>query len=435
MDEVTRRPIGYTRAGRPIFTVAGGDGSTDTEERQEQGAHEPPALEVEETSDRLFGGRGAGQEDHRPPLYAPPAGDDDEAARAAARPPLYRQPRIESSFRSLGQIVSDSQALRLWRARYPGGGPTRGNDWSEPTMVRVSLRQVAGYRALVTAADASAGSLVSPDRRPGVLEPGLVRPRRVLDLVTHIATTSDLIEFAAEVSRVAAAAPVAEASALTGVTGLKAEGGLVFEQRTAAVRTFAVWIAATRRIMTDSPALRGYIDEYLMSDVAIELEDQLISGSGTGENLLGILNHPNIQTAPPPGVGESLLNPIRRAIRLVQVNARTEPNGALINPVDVETLDVLRINLEANHYLVDPFTPGPRTVWGIPLVVTDAVPAGTALIGDFSKAIVFDREELNILVGTAGDDFLRNIVRVLAEARATLAVIRPSAFVAADLAA
>jgi HK97 family phage major capsid protein len=54
------------------------------------------------------------------------------------------------------------------------------------------------------------------------------------------------------------------------------------------------------------------------------------------------------------------------------------------------------------------------------------------MVGDFRRAVLFDRESTTISVGTAGDDFIRNIVRVLAEMRAGFGVLRPSAFVIAD---
>ena len=69
------------------------------------------------------------------------------------------------------------------------------------------------------------------------------------------------------------------------------------------------------------------------------------------------------------------------------------------------------------------------------VVETEAVPAGTALVGDWRRAVLFDRRSLTISVGTVGDDFIRNIVRLLGEVRAGFTVVRPTAFVEVDLAA
>ena len=65
------------------------------------------------------------------------------------------------------------------------------------------------------------------------------------------------------------------------------------------------------------------------------------------------------------------------------------------------------------------------------MVETNALAAGTALIGDFSKAVLFDRKALAITLGTINDQFVRNMVTLLGEIRAGFGVIRPSAFVKA----
>ena len=136
-----------------------------------------------------------------------------------------------------------------------------------------------------------------------MLEPGLVRPLTIRDLVTVIPATSDSAEWVREVSRVSAAAPVAEAtgantSALTDATGRKPEGALVFEKVTTIIRTFATWVAATKRIIADAEQLRAYVDQYLVYDLSLELEDQIVAGVGTGENFTGILNTPASQLSP-----------------------------------------------------------------------------------------------------------------------------------------
>ena len=60
---------------------------------------------------------------------------------------------------------------------------------------------------------------------------------------------------------------------------------------------------------------------------------------------------------------------------------------------------------------------------------------GTALVGDWRKAVLFDRRSLTISVGTVGDDFIRNTVRLLGEVRVGFTVVRPTAFVEVDLTA
>lgn len=62
------------------------------------------------------------------------------------------------------------------------------------------------------------------------------------------------------------------------------------------------------------------------------------------------------------------------------------------------------------------------------MVKTTAIPAGTGLVADFRKAVLFDRDQIAISLGTVDDDFIGNIVRVLGELRAGFVVARVKAF-------
>jgi HK97 family phage major capsid protein len=244
----------------------------------------------------------------------------EEAAEAhrQQRPGVYGGSEDRAPDGPLGDVVVDSDAYKRWMAAFPNGAPAQRMDaWSEPIPVslRIGGRQDPALRSLITSADTSAGVLVRPDYR-GLLEPGLVRPLTLVQLVAVIPTSSDVVEYTKEVSRENVAAPVAEAAALTGSTGLKPEGGVVFDVVSQPVRTIAVWVPATRRVVSDAPQLRAYLEQYLRDDIAVELEDQIILGSGAGENFTGILNTVGIGDAGAPGAGESALDQVRKAIRL-----------------------------------------------------------------------------------------------------------------------
>jgi len=378
------------------------------------------------------------------------AREAQEAAREGERPALYGTPHQATRQQNLtpGELYVQSDAYKDWMARFPLGAPSSGSYQGEGVPVNAIFRSLLGMmtpteqlrgeveraRALVTSSDASAGDLVRPDWR-GLLETGLLRPLTVRQLVSTIPTSTDAIEYAIEKSRVHGAATVEEAAALTGSTGTKPEGGLVFDIKSDTVKTIAEWVAATKRILSDASGLAAYINQYLRDDIALELEDQMIAANGAGEDFVGILNTSNVQTQDHAVAGESLMDPFRYAKRKIRVNARTNPTAVLVNPEDLELLDTQKsaggnnADGHGEYYGQSPWAyTGQMTMWGVPVVESEAVPAKTALMGDFKRAVLFDREVTNISVGTANDDFLRNIVRVLAEMRAGFGVIRPAAF-------
>jgi HK97 family phage major capsid protein len=361
-----------------------------------------------------------------------------------------------------GELFTRSAEYQAWIKKFPSGGPAKGSAQSDGfemgsfrsyvgltsateklrgsvlTPGRLhSLQQNPKFRALLTSNDASIGDLVRPDFR-GLLDTLQTRPLTVRDLITVVPIATDAVEWVREETRISNAAPVAEATALTGTSGTKPEGGFTFTIESDTVKTIAEWVPATRRILSDVPQLRGMIDAYLTDDIVLELEDQIVAGSGSGENFTGILNDPGIQTQVAPSGSQTMLDVMRIARRKVRIGGRSNPTAVLVNPEDLEAIDLLKWGgaTPSGYVSGGPFGPqGVDRVWGVPVVESEAVPVGTALMGDFRRAILFDREETNITVGTVNDDFIRNIVRVLGEMRAGFGIVRPAAFIAIDLVA
>lgn len=378
---------------------------------------------------------------------------DDAKTRGESRPPIYGAPsqevinQIVSAMETPGDAFLRSEQYTEWMKRFPQGGPGEGISGHSGAVEVGQLRDLIGLRTateklrgeltpvklrdLLTSDPGSAGALVQSLRR-GLIEPGLVRPLTVRDLVTVIPVGTDTIEWVKESARDNNAAIVAEASALTGSSGTKPQGRLVYELVTDTIKTIAEWIPASKRIVADASGLRGLIDSYLTYDLALELEDQMVSGAG-GSEFDGILSVTGTDTQTG---ADNMLDDLRFAKRKVASNGRTVANGVLINPEDAATIDTIKAGAATpgdgggSYYGQSPFNfTGNSRVWGMPLVESEAVSPGTAVVGDFRRAVLYDRESTNISIGTADDDFIRNIVRVLAELRAGFAVVRPSAFV------
>ncbi|MCC9154900.1 phage major capsid protein [Streptomyces parvulus] len=306
-----------------------------------------------------------------------------------------------------------------------------------------------GTKALVTGgSDTSAGSLVQNDWRG--LQVGLdlfQRPLRLRDVVTPGNTTSDTVEYVRVTSVTNNAAPVPEATSAAAPTapggagalvnnaggGYKPESGLALAKVTTAVKTIAHWMPATKRALSDAAQVRTLIDAFLLYGLEEELEDQMVQGDGTGENFEGLANVSGTQSQ---AWDTNLLTTTRKAKTKVRTIGRSVANAYLFNPVDVEALDLLQDN-EARYYFGGPAgSGGAGTLWGTPVIETEAVPAGTGYVGDFRKAILWDREQATVQVTDSHlDFFVRNLVAILAEMRAAFGVIQPSAFVEMDLTA
>jgi HK97 family phage major capsid protein len=162
-----------------------------------------------------------------------------------------------------------------------------------------------------------------------------------------------------------------------------------------------------------------------------ELEDQMLTGNGTGENFTGIYNVSGIQTQ---AWSNSMLESSRKARTKLKVTGKVRPTAWAMHPNDWEDFDLLKDG-EDRYYFGGPLVMGTPRLWGVPVVESEAATEGLAILGDFKMAVLWDREQANISVSVSHADFFtRNLVAILAELRAAFGVIRPAAFVEVDVA-
>lgn len=345
--------------------------------------------------------------------------------------------------KSVGQLFTESDEYQSFVKSFADGRiPEKARVQSQPM----------GVKSLITGADdASAGAFVQTDYT-GIFETLGRRPLTVRDLISVRQTGSDTVEYVRQVSRVNAAAVVPEATTAAGATvttefddpdyvstvelpagsGVKPEGGFAFLKVTATVKTIAEWIPATKRGLADVGQLRGLIDQELRDGLAEEEEDQILNGNGSGENFTGILNTSGIQTQT---FSTDIVQTIRKAKTKARTVGRVIPNGVMLNPVDWEKIELLQDGND-RYYGGGPFGATTPSVWGLPVVESEAIAEGTALVGDWRKAVIWDREQASISVTDShADFFIRNLVAVLGEERLAFGVTRPSAFVKATVAA
>lgn len=264
---------------------------------------------------------------------------------------------------------------------------------------------------------ASSGGWVSRDD-PTV--PPVQRPARFLgDVIPRIPTTQGLIPYAAEVSTAsnqAAASAVAEG-------GTKPEVAIQFQGSEVNVRKVDAWLPATSEVLDDAEGLRAYIDLRLMTMVANREDAQVIAGTGTGPDMLGILNTSGVQSQ---AFTTNVLTTLANALAKVETAAG---GGAALamNPADYWAL------LAANP-TATAIDAAAGTVWGVPVVRTLGCPSGKALAGAFDTAAVIRDRGTNVRITDSHDDyFVKNKTVILAERRSVVCVLAPALFVSAVL--
>lgn len=211
--------------------------------------------------------------------------------------------------------------------------------------------------------------------------------------------------------------------------GLKPESALELDTVIEAAKKIATTLTTEDEILDDLAFARSYIDGRLRTFVELKEEDELLNGSGSGAHITGLLNRSGLATAIPMGT-DTRPDAIYKQINAIQTTAFLYPDGIVINPSD--WLDIkLAKDANGQYYGGGPFAAGaPDMLWGLPVSVTPAIAAGTALVGAFqSAAQVLQRRGLTVeATNTNEDDFTHNRVTFRAEERLALAVYRPGAF-------
>lgn len=335
--------------------------------------------------------------------------------------------------RSLGQRFVEGQAFKDWFGRMAPSGqmPESVKGFNSGSLMSFrGFRDLEMNAALLTGvSDTSAGAMVRTQYYPELTELGR-RPLTIRDIITNLQTDTDLIEYVRVTTETNNAAPVAEATAASGSSGVKPESDLAFEKVTTSVKTIAHWIPATKRALSDAAQLRGLIDSFLRYGLEEELEDQIVQGSGSGENFTGIDNTTGVQTQ---AYDTGLLKTARKARTLVKTVGRRTPNAYIMNPIDWEAFDLL-VDNETRYYFGGPTVLGTPRLWGLPVIESEAVPQGKAFVGDFRTCVLWDREQANISISDSHSDFfIRNLVAILGEMRAAFGILKPNAIVEVDL--
>lgn len=329
--------------------------------------------------------------------------------------------------KTLGQLFIESDEFKALKGGLAGANMPAPFTLKSGSLYDYAVKDV--YSSLPTGTPAAFGTV---QRDPIVTRPH--RRTRVRDLFPARSTTAAVVEYFRVSGFTNNAAAVAERDGTA--FAAKPQSTLTFVGEQAPVRTLAHWEAAHRNVLADEPQLRAIIDNELLYGLRLEEDDQILNGSGTGENLTGILNVSGIQsytwsngaTLPVP---DTKGDAIRRAATLAFL-AYYEPTGVVVHPNDWEDIELTKTSTEGAYlFSVSMQQGGEQRIWRMPVIDTPAIAEGTALLGAFGTgAQLYDREGASIRISEQhADFFVRNAIVVLAEQRLALATKRPEAFV------
>lgn len=277
------------------------------------------------------------------------------------------------------------------------------------------------------------GAAVLPDFLPGIVD---LRFRKLLiaQLFAQGATTSNQISYVKETSFNNSAAGVAE-------KGAKPQSDDTIARAVEQVGKIAHFMKTTDELVQDAPSYQSFLQNRLVFGVQLKEDGDLLNATGY-PSVNGLLNRTGMQTAIAETTG-TLANPslvidaVYQQITAIRFNAFVEPDAVVVNPTDWQNI---RLAKDANkqYYAGGPFTgaygnggySNVDALWGLRVVITPAIAAGTMLVGGYQEcAQLFRRQGVTVeMTNSNVDDFQNNLITVRAEERLALAVYRPGGF-------
>lgn len=253
---------------------------------------------------------------------------------------------------------------------------------------------------------------------PVVTKP--VEPVRVLDLFARQALQGNEFEYLRQTVRTNNAAVVAD-------NATKPTSVYTFEDEFDRARVFAhLSEAIPLRYLADHDEIRNVLTSQMAEDLYLAIEEEALTGDGTGEHFTGIANVTGVQAQ---AYTTSVLMTLRKA-RTKLTTAGESPNAWVLNHADLEAIDM---QLDGNDNFMEGID---EKVFGnLPKIGSSIVPAGTAYLGDWNQARLYVREGGRLDADMSGELFDKNQVKLRYEGRFGFAVLRPNAFVEIDLTA
>lgn len=206
--------------------------------------------------------------------------------------------------------------------------------------------------------------------------------------------------------------------------GAKTQGEPTWAEVSEEVKKIASYVKVSKEMLDDLSFIRGEINNDLMEGVRESIEDALLNGTGATGQIKGLINAsmglPGYNGNFDDQIQDANISDLMRVAKAQIESANFSPTHIVLNPEDIAYLQLTKASDGAYTYpmfLPNQAGDGEMIVAGMRVISSTYMPVGDYLVGDMSKVTVKFRDDMNLSVGLDSDDFTKNMITILAEAR------------------
>jgi HK97 family phage major capsid protein len=224
-----------------------------------------------------------------------------------------------------------------------------------------------------------------------------------------------------EATKVRAAAAVAEGAVIP-------EATVKFATYTLNLQKVGVTVPVSEEFAYDDNLLMQEVRNFLVNDVLLKIDTDLIAGNGTAPNIKGLTASATAYTAAASGITDAsiydLIVDMKRSIT-VGGGSKYNPDFILMNIVDINKM-LLKKDVN-KQYVAPPFAQGGNgvselVVSGVRVIECNAVTANTAILGDSRFARIYEEAGFVVGMGYDGADWSSDMMTLKARKRLNLLV-------------
>jgi HK97 family phage major capsid protein len=208
-----------------------------------------------------------------------------------------------------------------------------------------------------------------------------------------------------EATTVRAAATIAEGAVFP-------ESTAKWKQYNLPIRKIGDTLPVSEEFFEDEAMFAAELQLFLMTNVDIVIDDQIINGDGTGTELTGLITSSPAFTAAASGISDaSIYDLLVKVSEDITTNRGSKyiPNFALMNIADINKM---KLKKDANdNYVMPPFVSRDgQDVSGMLIVEDNNVVANTMVVGDTRYGKLYQRAGLTVSRGEVDAQFVEDMM-------------------------
>ncbi len=205
-----------------------------------------------------------------------------------------------------------------------------------------------------------------------------------------------------------------------------AEGG-TYDESTARwmevrfpLRKLGVQVPASEEIMRYQSMFANDLNRFVTEDVALEEDDQILNGDGTGQNYTGLLTAVPTYTAPDESISNAtiydLVIRMRSAIEIGK-RSRFAANAIIMHQNDVDKLLTAK---DANNNPILPFyvtvsdDGSNMSISGMRVIITSMIAENNLVVCDTTKATIWRDGNITVDMNYSGTQYVEDMITIKA---------------------